>query len=141
MERLAVPRRVLTLLQGESLLNDATALTVYHVALGMAAVGKPALTLAPIGRFVIIAAGGIVIGLAVGWVIAHLRARLTDLPVEITLSLLTPYAAYLPAELIGVSGVLAAVTAGLSSGAGPRASWARMSASPVARCGKCSSFS
>ncbi len=116
MERLAVPRRVLTLLQGESLLNDATALTVYHVALGMAAVGKPALTLAPIGRFVIIAAGGIVIGLAVGWVIAHLRARLTDLPVEITLSLLTPYAAYLPAELIGVSGVLAAVTAGLYLG-------------------------
>jgi Na+/H+ antiporter len=116
MERLAAPRRVIALLQGESLLNDATALTVYHVALATAATGKPALTLAPVERFVVIAAGGVVIGLAVGWFIAELRARLSDVPVEITVSLLTPYAAYLPAELAGVSGVLAAVTAGLYLG-------------------------
>jgi CPA1 family monovalent cation:H+ antiporter len=116
MERLAVPRRLVALLQGESLLNDATALTIYHVALGMAAAGTRGSTLAPIGRFIVVAAGGIAIGLAVGWVIAHLRTRLSDLPVEITLSLLTPYAAYLPAELVGASGVLAAVTAGLYLG-------------------------
>jgi monovalent cation/hydrogen antiporter len=116
MERLAVPRRMVTLLQGESLLNDATALTVYRVALGMAVAAIPGLTPAPVGRFVIVGAGGIAIGLAVGWLIAHVRSRLSDLPVEITVSLSTPYAAYLPAELIGFSGVLAAVTAGLYLG-------------------------
>jgi len=116
MERLAVPRRLIGLLQGESLLNDATALTVYRVALGTAVAGTSVLSLAPIGNFVVVGAGGIAIGLAVGWLIAHVRARLADLPVEITVSLLTPYAAYLPAELVGVSGVLAAVTAGLYLG-------------------------
>src|SRR5262249_5809465 len=54
--------------------------------------------------------------LAVGWVIAQVRTRLADLPVELTVSLLTPYAAYLPAEVMGASGVLAAVTAGLYLG-------------------------
>jgi len=116
IERLAVGRRMVALLQGESLLNDATALTVYHVALG-AAIGTTALWgLAPIGQFVVIAAAGIGIGLAVGWLIAQVRTRLEDLPVELTVSLLTPYAAYLPAELLGASGVLATVTAGLYLG-------------------------
>jgi CPA1 family monovalent cation:H+ antiporter len=76
----------------------------------------PATTLAPIGAFAVAGAGGIAIGLGAGWVIAHVRARLSDLPVEITVSLLTPYAAFLPAELVGASGVLAAVTAGLYLG-------------------------
>ena len=116
MERLVVPRRLIGLVQGESLLNDATALTVYRVALGAAIAGTPILSLAPVGRFAVVAIGGIAIGLAVGWLIARVRARLADLPVEITVSLLTPYAAYLPAELLGVSGVLAAVTAGLYLG-------------------------
>lgn len=116
MERLAVPRRLVTLLQGESLLNDATALTVYRVALAAAVTATPALTLTPVGRFVLAAAGGIAIGLVVGWLVAHVRSRLSDLPVEITVSLLTPYAAYLPAEVVGVSGVLAAVTTGLYLG-------------------------
>ncbi len=116
MERLAVPRRMIALLQGEALLNDATALTVYHVALGVAVSAIPAVTLAPIGSFFAIGVGGVAIGLAVGWLIALVRSRLSDLPVEITVSLLTPYAAYLPAEVFGVSGVLAAVTAGLYLG-------------------------
>jgi len=89
---------------------------VYRVALTSAAVATPALTLAPVGRFVIVAAGGVAIGLVVAWIIAHVRTRLSDLPVELTVSLLTPYAAYLPAELTGTSGVLAAVTAGLYLG-------------------------
>jgi CPA1 family monovalent cation:H+ antiporter len=116
IERLAVPRRVVALLHGESLLNDATALTVYRVALSVAVAAIPAATLAPIGAFAVAGAGGIAIGLGAGWLIAHVRARLSDLPVEITVSLLTPYAAYLPAELVGASGVLAAVTAGLYLG-------------------------
>jgi Na+/H+ antiporter len=116
MERLAVPRRLIALLQGESLLNDATALTVYRVALSAAVAATPVLTFAPIWQFVGVGVGGVAIGLAVGWLIAHVRTRLSDLPVEITVSLLTPYAAYLPAELLGASGVLAAVTAGLYLG-------------------------
>ena len=66
IERLAVPRRVVALLQGESPLNDATALTVYRVALSVAVAAIPAPTLAPAGRFVVVGAGGIAIGLAVG---------------------------------------------------------------------------
>ena len=116
MERLAVPRRVVRLLEGESLINDATALTIYRVALGAAVAAVPVMTITPIGRFVAVATGGVAIGLAVGWLIATVRTRLSDLPVEITVSLLTPYAAYLPAELFGVSGVLAVVTAGLYLG-------------------------
>jgi NhaP-type Na+/H+ or K+/H+ antiporter len=63
-----------------------------------------------------VSAGGVAIGLALGWVVAHVRRRLDDPPVEITISLLTPYAAYLPAEELGVSGVLATVTVGLYMG-------------------------
>ena len=69
-----------------------------------------------LGSFVFVAVGGILIGLAIGWVTSWVRIHLTDTPVEITVSLITPYAAYLPAELLGVSGVLAAVTAGLFLG-------------------------
>jgi monovalent cation/hydrogen antiporter len=116
MERLAVPRRLVALLDGEALLNDATALTVYRVALVTAAAATAAFTLAPVGTFIRMIVGGVAIGLAVGWVIAEVRARLSDVPVETTVSLLTPYAAYIPAELLGVSGVLAAVTAGLYIG-------------------------
>src|SRR5206468_4299908 len=90
--------------------------TVYRVALGAAVMGSTAMTLVPIGQFVGVGVGGVAIGLAVGWLIAHVRRRLSDLPVEITVSLLTPYAAYLPAELLGSSGVLATVTAGLYLG-------------------------
>ena len=62
------------------------------------------------------AAGGIAIGLAVGWVIAEIRKRLDDPPVEVTISILSGYAAYVPAERIGASGVLAAVTIGIYIG-------------------------
>ena len=107
---------MIALLDGEALLNDATALTVYKVALVAAAAAAPSLSPAPIGSFFVVAAFGIAVGLAVGWVVAWIRSRLSDVPVEITVSLLTPYAAYLPAELIGGSGILAAVTAGLYLG-------------------------
>jgi monovalent cation/hydrogen antiporter len=111
-ERLAVPRRVVSILDGESLLNDATALTIYRAALAAAATAVAVSAVGSIANFVLVAAGGVAIGVAVGWIVAQVRTRLSDTPVEITVSLLTPYAAYLPAELLGVSGVLAAVTAG-----------------------------
>jgi len=112
--RLGVGRRLVTLLEGESLLNDATALVVYRVAVAAVAGG---FSLWEAGlRFVGSAVGGAAVGLAVGWLIAEIRRRLDDPPVEIVVSLVTGYAAYLPAEQLGASGVLAAVTAGLYVG-------------------------
>ena len=112
--RLGVPRRLLTVIEGESLVNDATALVAYRVAVG--AVGGSFVIWQAGARFVVGAAGGVAIGLAVGWLVAELRRRLDDPVVEIVVSLLTGYVAYLPAELLGVSAVLAAVTAGLYVG-------------------------
>jgi monovalent cation/hydrogen antiporter len=115
-ERLAVPRRVVSILEGESLLNDATALTIYRAALAAAGTAVAVSAVGSVASFILVAAGGIAVGLAVAWIIAQVRTRLSDTPVEITVSLLTPYAAYLPAELLGVSGVLAAVAAGFFVG-------------------------
>ncbi len=112
--RLGLPRRLNTIIEGESLINDGTALVIYRVAVG--AVGGT-FSLAEAGlEFVLGAAGGIAIGLAVGWVIAEIRKRLDDPPVEVTISILTGYAAYVPAERVGASGVLAAVTVGIYIG-------------------------
>jgi CPA1 family monovalent cation:H+ antiporter len=113
--RLAVPRRIVTILEGESLLNDATALTIYSIALTVAG-GSRLAPSAPVITFVGALLGGCAIGIAVGWVIAHIRARIEDTPVEMTISLLTPFAAYLPAERLDVSGVIATVAAGLYLG-------------------------
>jgi Na+/H+ antiporter len=115
-QRLAVPRRVVSILEGESLLNDATALTIYRAAIGAAAAVVTVSVVGSLASFVFVALGGILIGLVVGWIVAWIRMQLDDIPVEITVSLITPYAAYLPAEALGVSGVLAAVTAGLYLG-------------------------
>src|ERR671910_3407354 len=113
--RLGVPRRLLTVLEGESLVNDATALTAYRVAVAAAASGSFVLWQAGL-RFVVMAAGGVAVGLLAGWLVAELRRRLDEPVVEIVVSVFTGYAAYLPAELLGVSGVLAAVTAGIYVG-------------------------
>ena len=115
-QRLAVPRRVVSILEGESLLNDATALTIYRAAIAAAATVAAVSVVGSLASFVFVALGGILIGAVVGWIVAWIRTHLDDTPVEITVSLITPYAAYLPAEALGVSGVLAAVTAGLYLG-------------------------
>jgi Na+/H+ antiporter len=120
MGRLGVPRRVVTVLEGESLVNDATALVLWRVAVAAVGSGTFSLLDASVG-FVTVAAGGILIGLAVAALAVPLFRQLHDPPVEVTLSLLLPYAAFLPAEMVGVSGVLATVTAGLVFGrAAPR---------------------
>ena len=115
-QRLAVPRRIISILEGESLLNDGTALTIYRAAVGAVAAAAAVSVLGSLASFVFVALGGILIGLVVGWITVWVRTRIEDTPVEVTISLLTPYAAYLPAEALGVSGVLAAVTAGLFIG-------------------------
>ena len=113
--RLGVPRRLITLLEGESLVNDATALVAYRVAVAAAVSGSFVVWQAGL-RFVVGATGGVAVGLAMGWLVAELRRRLDDPVTEIVVSVATGYAAYLPAEQLGVSGVLAAVTAGLYLG-------------------------
>lgn len=114
-ERLGLPRRLVTILEGESLVNDATALVTYRFALVAAATGAFSLGEAAVG-FVAVAVGGVLIGLVVGALATWILKRLSDPPVEVLISLLAAYAAYLPAEKLGVSGVLAAVTAGLILG-------------------------
>jgi CPA1 family monovalent cation:H+ antiporter len=114
-ERLCVPRRVVTILEGESLVNDATALVAYQFAVAAATTGVFSVAEAG-GRFVVVAVGGILTGLLVGWVAAGLHNHLDDPPVEVTMSLLTPFVAYLAAERLHLSGVLAVVTAGLFLG-------------------------
>ena len=109
LQRLGAPRRLVAILEGESLLNDATALTAYRAALAAVVIG--AFSPSDTGLRFALALGGVPIGLAVGWAVAQVRRRLNDPPVEIVISLLTPYAAYLPAEQLGVSGVLATVAA------------------------------
>ena len=113
--RLRVPRRVVTVVEGESMINDATALIIYKFA--VAAVVSGSFSLAAAGlEFVLSAAGGVAVGLAIGWLVSQVRRRLDDAPTEIALSLLTAYFAYLPAEAIHASGVVAAVTVGIYLG-------------------------
>ena len=113
--RLAVPRQIGTILEGESLLNDATALTIYSMALAVVAGSLFAPKRVAI-TFTAALVGGVVIGILVGWIIGQIRTRLQDTPVEMTISLLTPYAAFLPADRLDASGVIATVTAGLYLG-------------------------
>jgi monovalent cation/hydrogen antiporter len=113
--RLGAPQRFVTIIEGESLVNDATALVAYKVAVGAAVTGSFSLAGAG-GRFLLNAVLGIAIGLAVGWIVAQVRRAIDDAPTEIAISLVTPYFAYLPAEALGVSAVLAAVTTGIFLG-------------------------
>jgi Na+/H+ antiporter len=107
--RLGIPRRLATLIEGESLINDATALVAYRFAVAAVVTGSFSLWHAS-WRFVADVAGGIAIGLAVGVVLRQIRRRLNHSPTEIAIALLSGYFAYLPAQAAGVSPVLAAVT-------------------------------
>jgi CPA1 family monovalent cation:H+ antiporter len=115
MRRVGAPRRLVNILEGESLFNDATALVAYKVAVG-AAVGVSVAASHTVLEFFVDAAGGIAIGLVVGWLIAEVRKRVNDVNTELTISLFSAYGAFIPADQLGVSGVLAAVTAGIYLG-------------------------
>jgi len=111
-QRLGVPRRIVTILEGESLVNDATALVLYRFAVAAVAAGTFSLIDAG-GSFVVVLIGGVAIGVVVGraggWLLAHIR----DTAIAVMVTLLAPFAAYLSAEALGVSGVLATVIGGL----------------------------
>jgi monovalent cation/hydrogen antiporter len=113
--RLGLPRRMMTLLGGESLLNDATALTAYKVSLA-AAIGAAATWGSGLATFALAAVGGVAVGVALGSVIAFIRWRLDDPLVESALGLVAPFIIYLAAEEIHGSGVLAVVVAALILG-------------------------
>ncbi|MES1155556.1 MAG: Na+/H+ antiporter, partial [Pseudorhodoplanes sp.] len=110
--RLGLPRRVLVILEGEGLANDATALILYRFAVVAVSTGLFSFPQAA-GTFAAIVVGEIAYGIAVGWVSLHLRKWAHDPRVEITLSLMTPYLAYWIPEHFGGSGVLATVACGL----------------------------
>ncbi|MGD0968858.1 MAG: Na+/H+ antiporter [Candidatus Aquilonibacter sp.] len=118
-ERMAVPRRIVSIVTGEGLVNDGTALVIYRFAVAAAVSGVFSFVHASIA-FVLNVVLGIAFGLLVGVVLEFLLNLLTrfdvdDPSVAIVVSLLAPYAAYLPADALGVSGVLAAVAAGIYS--------------------------
>src|ERR1700676_4492988 len=110
--RMQLPRRILFILEGEGLANDATALILYRFAVAAVSIGVFSFGQA-VGMFAAILAGEIIWGIGVGWLMLRLRRWVHDPRIEITLSILTPFLAYWPAEHLGGSGVLATVTAGL----------------------------
>jgi monovalent cation/hydrogen antiporter len=115
MRRIGAPRRLITVVEGENLTNDWTALVLYRFAVAAVVTGSFSLVEAT-GKFVLTGVGGLVIGLVAGWIIKEVRSRIDDPPTEITISILSGYAAYIPAEELGVSGVIAAVTVGVYMG-------------------------
>lgn len=121
--RLAVPRRIVAVIEGEGLVNDTTVLILFRFALVPAVTGASFSLPTAVGEFIAIVSGETAYGLAVGWAMARLRRWANDTQVEVLLSILTPFIAYWPAEHVGGSGVLAAVSAGLiSAGTRPRSS-------------------
>src|SRR6478752_1451410 len=110
--KLGMPRRILVVLEGEGLANDATALILYRFAVAAISTGVFSLPKAG-GTFVAIVVAELLFGLAVGWLSLRMRHRARDPQVEITLSLITPYMAYWVPEHFGGSGVIATVACGL----------------------------
>jgi monovalent cation/hydrogen antiporter len=114
-QRLGVPRRIVTVLEGESLINDASALVALRFAVAAMVSGSFSIVHASLA-FVLVSLGGVAIGLGIGWVSVKVSKLIDDPPVQIVISLLTPFTAYLAAERLEASGVLAVVTAGLLVG-------------------------
>jgi monovalent cation/hydrogen antiporter len=119
-EGLTLPERIVTILEGEGLVNDATALIIFAFAIAAVETASFSLPKAA-GLFVVVAIAGVAWGLAVGWGALRLRRLIGDPQIELTIALLTPYIAFWPLQALGGSGVLAAVVAGLYVSAnGPR---------------------
>ncbi|MEY9910219.1 Na+/H+ antiporter [Catenulispora sp. MAP12-49] len=113
--RLSLPGRIQVLVQSESLFNDATSLVLFKVAVAGAVAGSVGV-LGSVGKFFVLAGGGIGVGLAVAAVVGVLRSRTADPVLQTVIALITPYCAYLLGESIDVSGVTAVVVAGVAVG-------------------------
>lgn len=112
---LRLPHRLITIMEGESLVNDATGLVALKFAVAALATGQFALHKAA-GEFLLVAGGGIGVGLTAGWILSWIRRRTKQDSVAVLLSLLSPFAAYIPADHLGLSGVLSVVSAGVYLG-------------------------
>src|SRR6266404_5523037 len=112
---LKVPRKIIVILEGESLVNDATSFISFRFAVAAVLTGTFSLGQASL-QFLFVAAGGIAVGLATGWLATQVQKRLDDPPVQTMFSLLTPYVAYFSGEKLHVSGILAVVIAGIYYG-------------------------
>jgi CPA1 family monovalent cation:H+ antiporter len=111
-QRLSVPRRIVTILEGESLINDATGLVAYRFAVAAVVTGMFSFWEASL-RFFVMVIGGVLVGLAIGWLVVKIHSLMDDSLVEITSTILMGFVAYILAERLGASGVLAVVTLGL----------------------------
>ena len=114
-QNLKVPRKIVVILEGESLVNDATSFISFRFAVAAVLTGTFSLGEASL-EFLLVAAGGIGVGLATGWLATQVQKRLDDPPVQTMFSLLTPYVAYFSGEMLHVSGILAVVIAGIFYG-------------------------
>jgi CPA1 family monovalent cation:H+ antiporter len=114
-QNLRMPRKIIVILEGESLVNDATSFISFRFAVAAVLTGTFSLGQASL-QFLFVAAGGVCVGLAVGWLVVQLQKRLDDPPVQTMFSLLTPYVAYFSGERLYVSGILAVVIAGIYIG-------------------------
>src|SRR5437762_6538362 len=112
---LHVPRKIIVILEGESLVNDATSFISFRFAVAAVLTGSFSLGQASV-QFLLVAAAGIAVGLATGWLATQVQKRLDDPPVQTMFSLLTPYVAYFSGEMLHVSGILAVVIAGIYYG-------------------------
>ncbi len=112
---LGVPKRLTTLIEGESLFNDGTAIVLFNLMLAIALTSQFSLT-GNIVKFFTVSTGGIVVGLILGWLIAQLISRVDNYLIETTLTTILAFGSYLVAERFGFSGVLAVVAAGLVNG-------------------------
>jgi Na+/H+ antiporter len=109
---MSLPRRLSTILEGESLINDATALVIFGFALTAFATGSFSMTAASV-KFLVVAGGEAAFGILIGWMMLHLRARAADARAEVLLALATPFIAFWPPRALGGSGVVACVATGL----------------------------
>lgn len=111
--RIGLPGRIVDILEGESLINDATGLLALEFAIDILVHKRIPTVSSGVLAFLWLTAGGVAIGLIIGWIIDHFERRIDDGPIEITISILVPYVAYLAAQTVHASGVLAVVSCGL----------------------------
>ena len=111
--RVGLPGRIVDILEGESLINDASGLLALEFAIGILVHERIPTVSGGLLTLAWLTVGGIAIGLAIGWFVDRFERRIDDAPIEVTLSILVPYATYLAAQSVHASGVLAVVSCGL----------------------------
>jgi Na+/H+ antiporter len=111
--RVGLPSRIVDILEGESLINDATGLLALEFAVGILVEKRMPTASAGLLTFVWLTGGGVAIGLLIGWIVDHFERWIDDGPIEVSISILVPYVVYLAAQRVHASGVLAVVSCGL----------------------------